>query len=76
MLMNTDRIYQGDDHDWYFTVRGNQAIGPFPSFHDAETALTQHVKKCSKRVNGKPGWPRALSPVGFKRRGSGEPRHT
>ena len=42
-MTNTDRIFQGEDDQWYFNVRGNQAVGPFGSFSDAGDALSAHV---------------------------------
>lgn len=76
--MNTDRIYQADDELlWYFNVRGNQSMGPFDSYHAAQTALGEHVDACSRRLNGNIAWPRFLRPHKTRRsRTPSQPRHT
>ncbi len=56
--MNTDRIYQAQDEQWYFSIRGNQALGPFISYHEADSALRLHVTACNRRLNGL--WPTRL----------------
>ena len=63
-----DRIYQGADGQWYFNVRGNQAKGPFESYHDAEGALEQFIDVCTGRVRWGIGWLKNLLPLPFKRR--------
>ena len=72
--MNTDRIYQGDDERWYFNVRGNLAKGPFPTSHDAEDALNEHVRRCRQPL-GTISWTRALQAIAPGRRRITEPRH-
>ena len=72
--MNSERIYQADDEQWYFSVRGNQARGPYPSFHDADTALGAHISRCRQRIDA-PLWPRSLGPFKLGRQKSPEPRH-
>ena len=42
--MSTDRIFQGDDQQWYFNVRGNHAVGPFISFSEADDALRRQLR--------------------------------
>ncbi len=58
--MDTDRIYQAEDEQWYFSIRGNQALGPFTSYHEADSALRLHVTACNRRVNGNILWPTRL----------------
>lgn len=54
--MATDRIYQGEDGDWFFLRRGEDA-GPFPSYDHAEIALDRFVRTKHARVTGKlPSW--------------------
>jgi len=60
--MSTDRIFQGEDQQWYFNVRGNQAVGPFGSFAEADDALKRHVHACVRRTQGGIGWPTQLTP--------------
>lgn len=44
-----NRIYQGDDGQWYYRVRGNHSIGPFDASTDAERALNQQLRSWVKR---------------------------
>lgn len=74
--MTTDRIFQGEDAQWYFNVRGNQAVGPFATFADAGNALDAHVKACKRRTDLTLAWPREWNPVRLLRRGTSTPRHT
>ncbi len=60
--MSTDRIFQGEDQQWYFNVRGNQAIGPFESLAEADVALKRHVRNCVRRTQGGIVWPSQLTP--------------
>ncbi|MFW6092919.1 MAG: hypothetical protein ACODAC_03020 [Pseudomonadota bacterium] len=75
-LMKTERIFQGEDQQWYFNVRGNQAVGPFASFGDAADALSEHVRTCKRRIDFAFAWPRGLSPTRLLRRAPSAPRHT
>jgi hypothetical protein len=52
-----DRIFLGEDQQWYFNVRGNQAIGPFVSSQAAADALSEHVRSCRRRVELTLPWP-------------------
>ncbi len=72
--MTTDRVYQGDDNQWYFNIRGNQPLGPFETYHLAEKALHDHVSRHSARVSSRIRWPRVLKPTRILRRSA--PRHT
>jgi hypothetical protein len=74
-VMSRDRLYQHDNEQWYFSVRGNQAVGPFATYHEASQALTSHVNNCRQRVEGRFFWPRGLNPTRLLRRSSTEPRH-
>lgn len=73
--MSRDRIYQLEDEQWYFNVRGNQSLGPFATHHEAHQALTAHVNNCRRRFESVLFWPRGLSPARLLRRTSSEPRH-
>lgn len=76
--MQTNRIFQGDDQQWYFHVRGNQAVGPFGSSKDAEMGLGEHVKTCQRRVDTSvPSfpWPRGWTPSRLLRKAVAAPRH-
>ncbi len=75
-MTNADRIFQGEDQQWYFNVRGNQAVGPFPSRGDAGDALTAHVRVCQRRTDAISPWPRDWSPARLLRRSATTPRHT
>lgn len=74
--MTTDRIFQGEDQQWYFNVRGNQAVGPFASVQDAGDALRKHVKTCKRRTDFTLPWPRDWSPSRLLRRPASAARHT
>jgi len=74
-VMSRDRLYQLDDEQWYFNVRGNQAVGPFATQHEANQALSSHVNACRRRLESGFFWPRALNPSRLLRRTSSEPRH-
>jgi hypothetical protein len=52
-----DRIFLGEDQQWYFNVRGNQAVGPFASSEAAADALTEHVRSCKRRIELTLPWP-------------------
>ena len=65
--MNSSRTYQGDDDQWYFKVRGNQVMGPYPSHHDAAHALNVYVSACRERVDGRFRWPRLFHPWRLRR---------
>jgi hypothetical protein len=74
--MSTDRIFQGEDQQWYFNVRGNQAVGPFVSLTEAEGALNRHVKSCVRRTQGGVGWPSQLTPSRLLRKPRAAARHS
>ena len=63
VVLNPDRIYQGDDELWYFKVRGNTSQGPFVSYHAAEAELTEFVERKEARLAGRIGWPRRSGPA-------------
>ena len=71
--MSSSRIFQADDGQWYFKVRGNQNMGPYPSHSDAVHALGVYVSACRERLEGRLRWPRIFHPLRL-RRASGEPR--
>ena len=71
--MSPSRIYQGDDDQWYFKVRGNQTMGPYPNHSDAQHALGVFVSACRERVEGRFRWPRIFHPLRL-RRADGQPR--
>ena len=75
--MVSDRIYQIDGNEWYFTVRGNQAMGPYATYHEADAALDAYVDRYRSRIEGRSRgrrWPRSLQPSRLLRRSA--PRHT
>ena len=74
--MSTDRIFQGEDQQWYFSVRGNQAMGPFVSFSDADDALKRHVSSCVRRTQGGLAWPSQLAPGRLLRKPKAAARHS
>jgi hypothetical protein len=74
--MSTDRIFQGEDQQWYFNVRGNQAVGPFISFSEANDAMTRHVSECKRRTRAGISWPEQLTPGRMLRRQKAVLRHT
>ena len=48
--MNTDRIFQNGDGDWYYTKRGDDA-GPFDSEAAARAALRRYLRRKSPSVD-------------------------
>lgn len=72
--MNTDRIYQSEDQHWYFNVRGNAAKGPFETYHEAERALADHLRRCRHPL-AESHWPRVLKALTGNRRPYTEARH-
>jgi hypothetical protein len=66
--MMKDRIFLGEDQQWYFNVRGNQAAGPFASSEDAAVALMEHVKSCKRRTEFALAWPSEWTPTRLLRR--------
>lgn len=69
-MTKTDRIFQGEDQQWYFNVRGNQAVGPFASLSDAGDALRTHVRSCQRRMDITLPWPQEWNPARLLRRTS------
>ena len=74
-MITSSRIFQGEDQQWYFHVRGNQAVGPFPSPQEAGTSLAEHVRTCQRRTDSMP-WLRQLTPGRLLRRPAPATRHT
>jgi hypothetical protein len=74
-MMDPNRLYQRDDEHWYFNVRGNHAVGPFITHHEASQALSSHVDNCRQRVEAKPSWPRGLNLSRLLRRSNTDPRN-
>lgn len=75
MSMEEQRIYQGEDAQWYFNVRGSQSMGPFDTYHSAELALNNHVSACNRRLKAPAFMPRLLASL-TTRRQRNEARHT
>ncbi len=73
--MDTQRIYQGEDAQWYFNVRGNQSMGPYDTYRIAESALHKHVSVCNRRLQVPQLIPKLLEPL-KSRHQRGEPSHT
>jgi hypothetical protein len=74
--MDTQRIYQGEEAQWYFNVRGNQSMGPYSTYQNAELALRTHVSACNRRLKIPELMPKLLAPLMSRRRHRGEARHT
>ncbi|NKC00672.1 MAG: hypothetical protein GKR90_19565 [Pseudomonadales bacterium] len=64
----SDRIYQGEDNQWYYRVRGNQAIGPFESHSEAQSKLSRQLKTWTGRSGPAAVWPRDWHPGRILRR--------
>ena len=73
--MEQQRIYQGEDAQWYFNVRGNQSMGPYSTYHNAETALKAHVSACNRRFRVPELMPKFLGELTSKRQRN-QARHT
>jgi len=72
--MSKDRVFSGEDGQWYFSIRGNQASGPFPSRQVAEQQLIRHVNACRKRVELGTLWSQEFKPGNWFRRPRHQPR--
>ena len=57
-----DRIFQGDDDQWYYRVRGNKAIGPFATRGDAEHKLNKQLSHWGAGNGPLASWPRNWQP--------------
>ena len=73
--MDSQRIYQGEDDQWYFDVRGNQVKGPYTTYRDADSALTGHIRQCRRRLDT-PLWPRDWSLFKQRRNTTATPKHS
>ena len=63
-----DRIYMGEDDQWYYRARGNTSVGPFDNRQLAEQALTKRIRSWSGRTNPRAAWPQELRPSKIFRR--------
>ena len=63
-----NRIYQGQDSQWYYRVRGNQAVGPFETYNDAQRKLDKQMKAWTGRGGPLSTWPRSWQPARMLRR--------
>lgn len=65
----SERIYQGEDDQWYYRTRGKHAVGPFANRLLAEQALAKQVRSWSgQRADPRSVWPRGLQPSKIFRR--------
>lgn len=62
-----DRIYQSDDGQWYYRIRGNQIVGPFESRAEAQDKLSRQVRLWTGRAGPLGSWPRQWHPRFFRR---------
>ncbi len=62
----SERIYQGDDDQWYYRTRGNQSAGPFPDHNSAEQALKDQISAWAPQP--KAAWSRHFQPSKIFRR--------
>ncbi len=63
-----DRIYQGEDEQWYYRVRGNAAVGPFNNRMDAERKLGKQLRSWGGNAGPLASWPRGWHPARVFRR--------
>ena len=63
-----DRIYQGNDARWYYRVRGNQVVGPFDTYNDAQSKLNKQMNHWTGRSGPIAVWPRHWQPARLLRR--------
>lgn len=73
--MDPQRIYQGEDDQWYFDVRGNQVKGPFSTQHNASVALNAHIQQCRRHLDG-PLWPNSWNLFKQRRSATSSPKHS
>jgi hypothetical protein len=50
--MTRDRIYQNNDGEWFYSLRGDADAGPYASFELAESALHLFVQRKRALLNG------------------------
>ena len=55
-----ERIYRGDNGSWYYRARGTDAVGPFATLEDAETALKKQTRSWSGRARRRTIWSQHL----------------
>jgi hypothetical protein len=70
-----DRIFLGEDQQWYFNVRGNQAVGPFATSQAAAEALAEHVQSCKRRFELTLPWPNEWRSPRLFRRSAATAKH-
>ena len=58
MKIVDDRIYLGEDDQWYYRARGNSSVGPFDTRAKAETALAKQVRSWTGRAHPRAVWPK------------------
>lgn len=66
--MANERIYQGENQQWYYRVRGNHEVGPFATHSLADAALKRQMKGWRGMAGPKIQWPRSLQPGRLFRR--------
>lgn len=73
LLMITERVFQHEDGSWYFRIRGNATVGPYPNYREANDSLQRYVASCRRQSELTPSWPRWLHPRYWIRRLSSTP---
>jgi len=69
-----ERIYLGDDEQWYYRARGNTSVGPFTSRQQAEEALAKQIRGWSGRAHPRSAWSREVkTPKIFRRSATRHP---
>jgi hypothetical protein len=63
-----ERIYKGENEEWFYRARGNHSVGPFENYHSAEKALTKQINSWSGKAGPIATWPRQLKPSRIFRR--------
>ena len=49
--LRSERFYQ-ESSQWFFSIRSNLDLGPYPTFEEARLALIVYIKESLQHLNG------------------------
>ncbi len=58
--MQSERIFQQPDGNWYFRIRGDTTMGPYSTHREADQSLQRYVASCRRQGELSFRWPRWL----------------
>ncbi len=59
-VMQSERIFQQPDGNWYFRIRGNTTMGPYSTHREADQSLQRYTASCRRQGELSFRWPRWL----------------